>query len=57
MAVREYEKDIKALDDYKSTCLASPVLGGAQDEVECEAKSFSSPLDFFSDVTQIENMT
>jgi len=35
IAVRNFEKEVKALAEYKRTCLASPKVGGAKDEVEC----------------------
>ena len=44
IAIREFEKSVRAQKDWKNLCLAAPVDDGAVEEPACAATSFRSPL-------------
>lgn len=57
ISIREFESDVKQMKDYDSVCLANAV-GDSIDDVVCDPRAFSSPLDFFgADVDKIDSMT
>ena len=57
--MREFEKGVQGLKDWKNLCLAKAVVGGEVDEVACqEPKSFKTPLNLFgNNLDKLEAMT
>lgn len=57
VSLREFEKSVKDLSYWKNLCLARPVGVVTKDKVQCEERSFLSPLDLFEDTSKLETMT
>ena len=56
--MREFERSVMQLKDWKNLCYAEPEKEGEVDKVAChKTKSFQSPLSIIPDVDKLEVMT